>query len=119
MSVRFILAVGVFAWLISACSDKPRLHMTSQPPAAPADIRFEGDSGSVSWSWGHGDRKERIIAVEDRRFVNRRRSHDATLQITLEDGTVLRFVPEHTFYICQAGCDAKHIPVTWVAQEGD
>ncbi|KJV34774.1 hypothetical protein [Luteibacter yeojuensis] len=115
MKVWVVLGAGAFVWLASACSRGPEIHITSQPPAAAADIRVEGDSGSATWTWGHGDLKEKIIAVADSRSKRGGHPADGDIRLTLEDGTVLRLAQQRSFFICQAGCEKKHMPITWVS----
>ncbi|KJV31288.1 hypothetical protein VI08_13590 [Luteibacter yeojuensis] len=112
MRVWVLVGAGAFVWLISACSHGPDLHLTSQPPAATADIRIKDGAGSATWSWGAGDLKETIVSVDDSRSRRGSRRGDGTVRITLEDGTVLRLAQQQSFYTCQAGCEKKHMPIT-------
>jgi hypothetical protein len=115
MRVWVLVGAGAFVWLITACSRGPELHMTSQPPAATADIRVKDGTGSATWTWGAGDLREKVVAVDDARRLRAKSRGDGTLAITLEDGTVLRLQQQRSFFICQSGCEKKHMPTAWVS----
>jgi hypothetical protein len=104
--------VGALACLAVACSHDTGLHLVAEATAAPADIRITNGKGTATWTWGSKSFSEHVELL-DAGAAKKQKGNPRSLRIRLANGAIIQLVAQHTFYICEQGCEKVHMPVNW------